>query len=142
MNSIEFFRPESQRPLDADGFELPEWLNPFFAIPPADPCEECEEPREDDQDAADWPTSEEIDGDRWEPGPEYFPALDNPNPPSPADEAWLASQNADDEDWPSYAAWSQRLEELHQASEWQDRIEAIYHTDQDDDVTAAGLPIG
>jgi hypothetical protein len=29
--SIEFFRPESQRPLDADGYELPPWLNPFLS---------------------------------------------------------------------------------------------------------------
>src|SRR4051812_14072694 len=34
--SIEFFRPESQRPLDADGYELPEWENPYFTIPPDD----------------------------------------------------------------------------------------------------------
>jgi hypothetical protein len=31
--SIEVFRPECNRPVDADGFELPEHLNPYFTIP-------------------------------------------------------------------------------------------------------------
>jgi hypothetical protein len=31
--SIEYFRPECNRPVDADGFELPPWDNPFFTIP-------------------------------------------------------------------------------------------------------------
>jgi hypothetical protein len=35
--SIEHFRPEVHRPLDADGFELPPWLNPYFAIPTFEP---------------------------------------------------------------------------------------------------------
>src|SRR5689334_9625554 len=33
MSTIEFFRTEDQRPLDAEGFELPPWENPYFAIP-------------------------------------------------------------------------------------------------------------
>jgi hypothetical protein len=33
MSTIEFFRSEDQRPLDADGHELPEHLNQFFKIP-------------------------------------------------------------------------------------------------------------
>src|SRR5205807_1240230 len=43
--SIEFFRTEDQRPLDADGFELPPWENPYFAIPPDD---DLVEPTPDD----------------------------------------------------------------------------------------------
>jgi hypothetical protein len=39
MYSIEFFRTERQRPLDADGFELPPWLNPYFAIPGFEPSD-------------------------------------------------------------------------------------------------------
>jgi hypothetical protein len=36
---LEFHRPEHLRPVDADGFELPPWENPYFAIPPAEPTE-------------------------------------------------------------------------------------------------------
>jgi hypothetical protein len=35
--AVEFFRPESLRPVDADGFELPSWDNPYFQIPDDDP---------------------------------------------------------------------------------------------------------
>jgi hypothetical protein len=129
--SIEFFRPESQRPLDADGFELPPWLNPFFAIPPADPCEECESD-DDEQDPDDWPTSQEIDGDRWEPGPDDVEWL-NTHP--------IAGGSPADED-PAYDEWSRRLEEMHQVSEWQDRLEAIYHIDGDQAARDAGLAVG
>jgi hypothetical protein len=65
--------------------------------------------------------------------------------PSPDDEAWRMSQN-DDDDWQADASeqarWSRRLEELYQASEWHDRLEAIYHTNQDQDIEANGLPVG
>jgi hypothetical protein len=129
MSTIEFFRPESQRPLDSEGYELPPWLNPFFAIPEPDPCEECEEAGDDEQDPADWPTSQEIDGDRWE--------------PTEADIEWLNTSPAN-VDPAGYAEWSRRLEELHQASEFMDRFEAIYGPRgiTDHDVAAGGLPIG
>ena len=38
--SIEFYRPECQRPVDADGFELAPWDNPYFAIPDDDDQDE------------------------------------------------------------------------------------------------------
>lgn len=31
--SIEFFVEECNRPVDSEGYELPEWENPYFAIP-------------------------------------------------------------------------------------------------------------
>jgi hypothetical protein len=87
MSSVEFFRPESQRPLDAGGFELPEWENPFFAIP------DQGEPTADD---VAWlnenPTLPPIRGG----SPEPFE-------PSAAD-------------WDDYARWSEwqdRLENVH-----------------------------
>src|SRR4051794_24524775 len=63
-NLLEFFRPEHLRPVDSDGFELPPWENPYFAIPSDD----------NQVDDAQWP-----DG-RWELGPE----------PSEADSRWAA----------------------------------------------------
>jgi hypothetical protein len=80
------------------------------------------------EDPAEWPSW--CDADCWA--------------PTADDEAWLARQNADDdEDWPAYALWSQRLDELYQASQWQDRVEAIYDNGvTDDDIMAAGLSVG
>jgi hypothetical protein len=40
----EFFRPEHLRPVDADGFELPPWENPYFAIPDDDQVEPVDAP--------------------------------------------------------------------------------------------------
>ena len=51
--SIEFFRTEDQRPLDADGFELPPWENPYFAIPPDD--DQVEPTAADQAWLASWP---------------------------------------------------------------------------------------
>src|SRR4051812_16739691 len=47
---LEFFVPDHlrPRPVDAEGFELPPWLNPFFQIPPDDDQVEAFEPSLDD----------------------------------------------------------------------------------------------
>lgn len=116
MSTIEFFRPESQRPLDADGYELPPWLNPFLC--------------------------------------DYIPDLVEPAAdPTEADSTWLAQHPAlppicggslAEDDPAGYDEWSRRLEEMHQASERQDRLEGIYGPRgiTDSDLAAAGLPIG
>jgi hypothetical protein len=62
--------------------------------------------------------------------------------PSSDDESWFIRQSADDDDWAGYAEWSRRLEELHQASEYMDHLEAMHWTDGDQDIMAAGLPVG
>jgi hypothetical protein len=62
--------------------------------------------------------------------------------PTPQDEAWLVRQSAVDDDWPADAVWSRRLEELHQASEYMDRLEAMHHVDGDQAVRDAWLPVG
>jgi hypothetical protein len=74
------------------------------------------------------------------------------------DESW----NPTDQDWqdwaaykrecderrfedPAYLAWCDeqaRLEEMHQASQWQDRLEQLHHVDGDQAVRDAGLPVG
>jgi hypothetical protein len=114
--------------LDTEGFCIPfSTDDQFIECQPDDPCF---------ADPADWEPSREIDGERWELGPE----------PTQDDIEWLNTHPADDDDWTANASeqarWSQRLEELHQASEWQDRIEAMHWSNGDDDVRAAGLPVG
>ena len=79
---VEFYRPESLRPVDADGFELPPWENPYFTIP-ADDAE---------VEHTDWTTGETI----------YAEA----EGPSADDAAWLAANPATykptEEDWDDY----------------------------------------
>jgi hypothetical protein len=78
--------------------------------------------------------------------PEGWPSwTDERWEPTDDDEAWWVAQN-DDEDWSADASeqarWSRRLEELHQASEWQDRLEAMNYVDGDQAAADAGLPVG
>ena len=84
--SIEFFRPESQRPLDADGYELPPWLNPFL-------CDYC--PELADHTAAD---------EAW--------LAANPLPPI----AGGSPDGPTDEDWDEMARWSEHLDRLEALS--------------------------
>jgi hypothetical protein len=57
------------------------------------------------------------------------------------------------ESWPSWvdqdrwepsedAEWSRRLEEMHQASQYLDSLEHMHPIVGDDDIAAAGLPVG
>jgi hypothetical protein len=96
--SIEFFRPESQRPVDSDGFELPEWENPYFAIPPDDPAEPA---------AADvaWLAANPIRGG----GPEPFE-------PSPED--W--------DEMARWAVWADRLDAIRSAEDAESEARARY----------------
>lgn len=77
--SIEHSRTELQRPLDTDGFELPPWSNPYFAVPDVapDPDEEAEaEAAWEDAvrgDASTWPYRSTWDEYHWELGPEPDP---------------------------------------------------------------------
>jgi hypothetical protein len=110
MASIEFFLPESQRPLDADGYEIDSATREIAEI-----------------DA--WFADQAA---RFEPDAADVAWL-NTNPILPpitggAPEPFVASA----EDWEDYARWS----------EWQDRLEQIYHVDGDEDARAAGLPVG
>lgn len=109
--SIEFFRPEINRPLDADGFELPPWDNPYFAIP------DQGEPS--------------IEDCRW--------AAEHLELPAP-----ICGGSPAEDDPAGYDEWSRRLDEMHQDSVWQDRLESIYgpHYITDDDVAAGGAAIG
>jgi hypothetical protein len=112
MASIEFFRPESQRPLDTDGFEV------------------------------DSATREIDEIDAWL--HDQAARIE----PSAADVEWLNSNptlppiagGAPEPFEPSASDW----EEYHLWSLWQDRLEAIYgpHGVTDDDVAAAGMPVG
>jgi hypothetical protein len=95
MSSLpEYFRPEHQRPLDSEGYELPEWENPYFTIP------DQAEPSEEDC--------------RWAAENFELPALagGSPEPFEPTDA-----------DWDDYYLWS-------------------YGLFTDEDVAAAGLPVG
>jgi hypothetical protein len=98
--SIEFFLPESQRPVDSDRFELPCFDNPFTTVP-SDPWDD---PR--------W------DEDVWELGPavpddaELVPAGFEP---SEDDRQW-ALENVDaeqDEAWADYREWAEHVDRLH-----------------------------
>jgi hypothetical protein len=144
MNSIEFFRPESQRPLDADGCELPPWLNPFLCDYNPELAEPA--PADDEQDPAEWPAWTDLD--HWQPGP---PAA-APAEPTEADLAWYLTELAElppiaggspaEDDPAGYAEWSRRLEEIALASEWHDRLEQMNWIDGDEACAAAGLPVG
>jgi hypothetical protein len=81
--SIEFFRPESQRPLDADGFELPPWLNPYFAIP---------------EDAQVVPSEADVAWLNEHP-------LSGGAPDGPTDADW--------EEYHQWSQWQDRLEAMH-----------------------------
>jgi hypothetical protein len=90
MESLpEFFRPEHLRPVDSDGFELPSWLNPYFAIP--------DQVEPDPADVV-WLNEHSLSGG-------------SPEPFEPSDQ-----------DWDDYARWSGSI--------------------TDDDIAAAGLPVG
>lgn len=100
---------QNTRPVDASGFELPSWLNPFYAIP---------------NDSGDIPEAADFDVE-----PDWDAAFEIP---TEADLAWAAREfNAvdgpSDADWTEYGLWS----------EWQDRLELAHRMDQvcDDDVT-------
>jgi hypothetical protein len=45
-------------------------------------------------------------------------------------------------DRPADAEWPHRLDELHQASRWQDQVEAMHYVDCDQAAADAGLPVG
>jgi hypothetical protein len=142
MSLTDFFTPDHlrPRPVDADGYELPEWENPYFAIPP-----------DDDVAAALHEIrmiAQYIGNDDCVPCSDLLEwaadVLEGAIVPTEADEKWLAAQNADADGWQEYAIWCHRLEELHQASEYLDRLEAINgpHGITDQDIVAAGLPLG
>lgn len=111
--SIDYRDQICNRPLDADGFELPPWLNPFLSDFNPELVEASPEP-------------EATEAQGFEPSEE--------------DEAWLAEQS--DEDWQGYAEWSRRLEELAQACEYMDRLEAMHYIDGDEQLKNAGLAVG
>jgi hypothetical protein len=71
--SIEFFRSEINRPLDADGHELEPWSNPFFIIP-----HELE-PDDDQADDDAWPDGYWTIGpdEHFEPSPEDWQDYQN-----------------------------------------------------------------
>jgi hypothetical protein len=104
--------------LDTEGFAIP------FTDDDAVIEAGCDDP--DYGEPEGWP--EWTDGDCWA--------------PTAADEAWLAAQNADADDWPADAEWSRHIEEIAEASRWQDQVEAMHWSDGDDDLRAAGLPAG
>lgn len=81
--SIEFFRPENQRPLDADGYELPPWLNPFLCDYDAELAEQADVAWLNEN-----PTLPPISGG-------------SPEPFEPSDE-----------DWDDYHAWCEHIERL------------------------------
>jgi hypothetical protein len=145
MSTIEFFRTEDQRPLDADGYELPEWENPFFAIPPSnDVAAALHEIRMIAQYVGNDDCVPCCDLLEW-----AADVLEGAIRPTEADEAWLAAQNADDDidqerlaikreyeerrlDDAGFLAWcdeQSRIDEMAEDARWLEMLEAMHQGD-------------